>query len=46
MSDVKKLEAFPLTKNLILLPLKLTFPSKSTDNKGVFLNTSVASSEL
>ena len=36
----------PLSKNLICFdPLNSTFPSKSTDNNGAFLRTSVASSE-
>ena len=45
-SPVKNEEAFPFRRNFMFLdPLSSTFPSKSTDNKGAFLNTSVASSD-
>ena len=47
ISELKKADVFPLIKNLIFFdPLKLTFPSRSTESRGVFLNTSVASSEV
>ena len=45
-SSPKNAERLPLIKNLMFFdPLSSTFPSKSTDNKGVFLKTSIASSE-